>query len=791
MPPLAPDDVERLEQRFQKLIREVAALQPPSAPGQAPDLPVALQRFRSGVRTRLRLARELFHCFLEVRRLLAPRENGEGIAAVALGGTTAEAESAALRARVEGVEVGIRSQLRALSTSVAEVSRSGLEACRLRLSETLEPLVAMAKKQRSPLEAFSRDLMQVDDELASLKADVERQDSSFAVLTDLETRLSRLQKPLEGRVKSIGKLAGPLAPVMACSEELEHYVQSPEQDNLMSEGEPSHTLWAQLSLLRSLEKRVLPEKSTPAVQLLREEVLEGLPRQQLEEAAQPAAQAIRTLLRGLPGVQLGSQKPSLPVLALVLSTLEQGDRASQARLLANLRTCWRRLAHERLDQVNKFMKDHSASLTAVVTATVTGLGLVRAHTYFTSFGIDVFHYSKIEDFLNFGIENSFIPVLLFVVLFVFYRMNQSIVRRVGPSPRGANGRRETLTDWLAWIAWQLSPARIAVLALALSFLTVAGLGWRDAIRVYEEGRPSVLAFADRSLEEPEPPLSFVGSTSGRLFFFRPGEELGASYFAVDRSQVLCHSQGGEEDSQGGEEDSCATLTAKKSPEPKDDLGELLTVAINAALGPQRGARSMSLEEYALRVLGCERDSRVEPIRLYFPSRSSETCGPKPCTDARAVAYPEADLAEWLWERLLNADPHQRIWVLGFASSKGSPSKNQDLAEQRAEAVVEELHRVLPDAKLGFRGLGEGLFVNRAPIAFGSDGRVDHERLDDPEARSVEVLVCQGSGGEAQVTAMQGEALPQVAAGPPAAPRPLETQPTAAEGAPRATAELLD
>jgi outer membrane protein OmpA-like peptidoglycan-associated protein len=95
---------------------------------------------------------------------------------------------------------------------------------------------------------------------------------------------------------------------------------------------------------------------------------------------------------------------------------------------------------------------------------------------------------------------------------------------------------------------------------------------------------------------------------------------------------------------------------------------------------------------------------------------------------KSILKPESEATLLEVEKLLNADPGLKLWVVGHTDSTGSFDDNMRLAQNRAEAVVAALTTTHGIAPARLKGYGVGPL---APVASNAsdDGRAKNRRVE--------------------------------------------------------------
>lgn len=159
--------------------------------------------------------------------------------------------------------------------------------------------------------------------------------------------------------------------------------------------------------------------------------------------------------------------------------------------------------------VTALIKAHPALLVSVLYVFASAVGMMFTYTYLVRFGINVFTYSQIGDFLLASFKEPFTWALV-AVTFVAAATDVSMSRRVGRKPRSR------------WIAWYGKPAyrRVSLLqAFIFVFIFLFVHAYIKAEQTYSgKGTRVELRLLERDVRYDR---ILLGTTNQFLFVYDP------------------------------------------------------------------------------------------------------------------------------------------------------------------------------------------------------------------------------------------------------------------------------
>lgn len=155
------------------------------------------------------------------------------------------------------------------------------------------------------------------------------------------------------------------------------------------------------------------------------------------------------------------------------------------------------------------LREHPALILSVIYVAASTIGMVYSWDLLRQFGINVFHYAQIGDFLLASLKEPF--TWLLVVLPIFFVMLDN-----------ASSRRHQRKGKLKWLRWYGTEAYrnvnyLVLISLIVLFLHVYAIGQAEKIRA-GAGKVVEVLLAD---ESPERSATLLGTTGQFIFLFDP------------------------------------------------------------------------------------------------------------------------------------------------------------------------------------------------------------------------------------------------------------------------------
>jgi len=167
--------------------------------------------------------------------------------------------------------------------------------------------------------------------------------------------------------------------------------------------------------------------------------------------------------------------------------------------------------------VTALIKAHPALLVSVLYVFASAVGMLFAYTYLIRFGVNVFTYAQIGDFLLASFKEPFTWGLVGVI-FVAAATDVAMSRRVGQKPRSR------------WIAWYGKPGyrRVSLFqALVMLFVFVFLHAYVKAEKTYSgKGTRVELRLLERDVRYDR---ILLGTTNQFLFVYDPERQLVSVY----------------------------------------------------------------------------------------------------------------------------------------------------------------------------------------------------------------------------------------------------------------------
>ena len=166
------------------------------------------------------------------------------------------------------------------------------------------------------------------------------------------------------------------------------------------------------------------------------------------------------------------------------------------------------------DTTNKrllsFFREHPAVLVSALYVAASVVGMFYSWAYLRRFGINVFNYAQISDFLLASLREPFTWVLVILAIFLVHLDNRSSHRVERKNPR-------------KWIAWYASPRyrfinNFAAILMVLTFI------FAYANRQANETLAGTGKFVDVSFAETADPATAIllGTTGQFVFLYDAG-----------------------------------------------------------------------------------------------------------------------------------------------------------------------------------------------------------------------------------------------------------------------------